>query len=47
MFQFTKDDIMYFVELGVMMILGLVVVFTGGASVAQARAGRRSQAGSY
>ncbi len=27
MFQFTKDDIMYFVELGVMMILGLVVVF--------------------
>ncbi len=27
MFQFTKDDIMYFVELGVMMILGIIVVF--------------------
>jgi flagellar M-ring protein FliF len=27
MFQFTKDDIMYFVELGVMLILGLIVVF--------------------
>ena len=27
MFQFTKDDIMYFVELGVMLILGVIVVF--------------------
>lgn len=27
MFQFTKDDIMYFVELGVMMVLGIIVVF--------------------
>ncbi|MDO8980277.1 MAG: flagellar basal-body MS-ring/collar protein FliF [Afipia sp.] len=27
MFQFTKDDIMYFVELGVMLILGIIVVF--------------------
>ncbi|MBC9881845.1 flagellar M-ring protein FliF [Bradyrhizobium sp. INPA01-394B] len=27
MLQFTKDDIMYFVELGVMMMLGLVVMF--------------------
>ncbi|QOZ51028.1 flagellar M-ring protein FliF [Bradyrhizobium arachidis] len=27
MLQFTKDDIMYFVELGVMMLLGLVVMF--------------------
>ena len=27
MFQFTKDDIMYFVELGVMLVLGLIVVF--------------------
>jgi flagellar M-ring protein FliF len=25
--QFTKDDVMYFVELGVMMMLGLVVMF--------------------
>ncbi len=25
--QFTKDDLMYFVELGVMMLLGLVVLF--------------------
>jgi len=25
--QFTKDDVMYFVELGVMMLLGLVVLF--------------------
>jgi flagellar M-ring protein FliF len=25
--QFTKDDVMYFVELGVMMLLGLVVMF--------------------
>jgi len=27
MFQFTKDDIMYFIELGVMFILGIIVVF--------------------
>ncbi len=27
MFQFTKDDIMYFIELGVMLVLGIVVVF--------------------
>ena len=27
MFQFTKDDIMYVIELGVMMILGLIVLF--------------------
>lgn len=27
MFQFTKDDIMYFIELGVMTILGIVVLF--------------------
>jgi len=27
MFQFTKDDIMYFIELGVMLILGIIVVF--------------------
>lgn len=27
MFQFTKDDIMYFIELGVMSLLGLVVLF--------------------
>jgi flagellar M-ring protein FliF len=27
MLQFTKDDVMYFVELGVMMLLGLVVLF--------------------
>jgi flagellar M-ring protein FliF len=27
MLQFTKDDVMYFVELGVMMVLGLVVMF--------------------
>jgi flagellar M-ring protein FliF len=27
MIQFTKDDIMYFIELGVMAILGLVVLF--------------------
>lgn len=27
MLQFTKDDVMYFVELGVMMLLGLVVMF--------------------
>jgi flagellar M-ring protein FliF len=27
MFQFTKDDIMYFVELGVMLVLGIIVVF--------------------
>ena len=27
MLQFTKDDLMYFVELGVMMLLGLVVLF--------------------
>ncbi|WP_426613691.1 flagellar basal-body MS-ring/collar protein FliF [Bradyrhizobium sp. McL0616] len=27
MLQFTKDDVMYFVELGVMMMLGLVVLF--------------------
>ena len=27
MFQFTKDDIMYFVELGVMFVLGVIVVF--------------------
>jgi flagellar M-ring protein FliF len=27
MFQFTKDDVMYFIELGVMSILGIVVVF--------------------
>ncbi|MFX7507076.1 hypothetical protein ABTJ37_22430, partial [Acinetobacter baumannii] len=27
MFQFTKDDIMYFVELGVMFVLGIIVVF--------------------
>lgn len=26
-FQFTKDDVMYFIELGVMSILGIVVVF--------------------
>ena len=27
MFQFTKDDIMYFIELGVMSLLGLIVLF--------------------
>ncbi|MCP3472732.1 flagellar M-ring protein FliF [Bradyrhizobium sp. CCGUVB1N3] len=27
MLQFTKDDVMYFVELGVMMLLGLIVMF--------------------
>ena len=27
MFQFTKDDLMYVIELGVMMLLGLVVLF--------------------
>ena len=27
MFQFTKDDIMHVIELGVMMLLGLVVLF--------------------
>jgi flagellar M-ring protein FliF len=27
MLQFTKDDVMYVIELGVMMLLGLVVVF--------------------
>ncbi|HEY0219807.1 MAG TPA: flagellar basal-body MS-ring/collar protein FliF [Afipia sp.] len=27
LFQFTKDDIMYFIELGVMSLLGLVVLF--------------------
>ncbi len=27
MFQFTKDDIMYFIQLGVMMLLSLVVLF--------------------
>ena len=27
MLQFTKDDVMYFVELGVMLLLGLVVMF--------------------
>jgi len=27
MFQFTKDDIMYFIELAVMLVLGIVVVF--------------------
>ena len=27
MFQFTKDDIMYFIELGVMFVLGIIVVF--------------------
>ena len=27
MLQFTKDDVMYFIELGVMMLLGLVVLF--------------------
>src|SRR5262245_45756884 len=27
MLQFTKDDIMYVIELGVMMLLGLVVLF--------------------
>jgi flagellar M-ring protein FliF len=27
MLQFTKEDVMYFVELGVMMLLGLVVMF--------------------
>jgi flagellar M-ring protein FliF len=27
MFQFTKDDVMYAIELGVMMLLGLVVLF--------------------
>jgi flagellar M-ring protein FliF len=27
MFQFTKDDVMYVIELGVMMLLGLVVLF--------------------
>jgi flagellar M-ring protein FliF len=27
MFQFTKDDVMYVIELGVMMLLGLVVMF--------------------
>ena len=26
-FQFTKDDVMYFIELGVMSLLGIVVVF--------------------
>jgi len=26
MFQFTKDDIMYFIELGVMSLLGLIVL---------------------
>jgi flagellar M-ring protein FliF len=25
--QFTKDDVMYVIELGVMMLLGLVVLF--------------------
>jgi flagellar M-ring protein FliF len=27
MLQFTKDDVMYVIELGVMMLLGLVVMF--------------------
>ncbi len=27
MIQFTKDDVMYVIELGVMMLLGLVVLF--------------------
>src|SRR3954466_1482621 len=27
MFQFTKDDVMYVIELGVMMLLGIVVLF--------------------
>jgi flagellar M-ring protein FliF len=27
MLQFTKDDVMYIIELGVMMLLGLVVMF--------------------
>jgi flagellar M-ring protein FliF len=27
MIQFTKDDVMYIIELGVMMLLGLVVMF--------------------
>jgi flagellar M-ring protein FliF len=27
MVQFTKDDVMYIIELGVMMLLGLVVLF--------------------
>ncbi len=27
MLQFTKDDVMYIIELGVMMLLGLVVLF--------------------
>lgn len=27
MFQFTKDDVMYFIQLGVMSVLGLVVLF--------------------
>ena len=27
MLQFTKDDVMYVIELGVMMLLGLVVLF--------------------
>jgi flagellar M-ring protein FliF len=27
MLQFTKDDVMYVIELGVMMVLGLVVLF--------------------
>jgi flagellar M-ring protein FliF len=27
MFQFTKDDVMYVIELGVMMLLSLVVMF--------------------
>jgi flagellar M-ring protein FliF len=27
MMQFTKDDVMYIIELGVMMLLGLVVLF--------------------
>src|SRR6202012_5712475 len=30
MLQFTKDDIMYVIELGVMMLLGLVVLFMVG-----------------
>src|SRR6201993_4726851 len=29
MLQFTKDDVMYVIELGVMMLLGLVVLFMG------------------
>ncbi len=27
-FQFTKEDLMYFVELGVMLLLGIIVLFT-------------------